>query len=504
MHPKPTNPSTKDLDEAIQATQQRLEETHKSTHLHFTEQIGILNTKLDNQQQLLDSRDENLFNILNARHDSLTALITTALQQRPPPSDPPPLNSGNESSTSHTNAMIPSPASPSQPQNNHIATVFNTPTTGTTNTLYGSTAHTTINPLFTSPIASLPAPLPINYPHTPSPQPTVYTPLYPQTPQFNHNPSFGPLPFHQSPYQTPAPPNFLSPTPQHQGHIPVRTPKIELIPFDGTNPLEWLFQAEQFFAFYNIPNESRLSLASFYMKGDALSWYKWMYQNHQLFDWVSFSKTLELRFGPSTYENHQAQLFKLRQYGSVSEYQTQFEKLGNRVLGLPPDALLNCFISGLIPEIRHELAVQRPYTITQAIGLAKLIEAKIKDSKSRPTKPYFQPTNTPSNHQFFHRAQNKQQLLTLYLQNHKFLTPPPLLPNYPSAAYPQPKCKNGVPKAYAITVMRSISWATDVPPAVTSYSFWNQNPKRKPKTLLPKLNPLKNQNPHISIYHRKL
>jgi len=93
------------------------------------------------------------------------------------------------------------------------------------------------------------------------------------------------------------------------------------------------------------------------MKGEALSWFKWMYQNHQLFDWSSFTKALELRFGPSTYANHQAELFKLRQTGSVSEYQAQFEKLENRVLGLPVDALLNCFISGLILEIRSEIAI---------------------------------------------------------------------------------------------------------------------------------------------------
>jgi hypothetical protein len=101
---------------------------------------------------------------------------------------------------------------------------------------------------------------------------------------------------------------------------------------------------------------------------------------------------LELCFGPSTYENHQAQLFKLRQTGFVSEYQENFEKLGNRVLGLPADAILNCFISGLIPEIRNEIAIQRPYSISEAIGLAKLIEAKNKDSK-----PKFQRSFHPQN-----------------------------------------------------------------------------------------------------------
>lgn len=137
------------------------------------------------------------------------------------------------------------------------------------------------------------------------------------------------------------------------------------------------------------------------MKGEALAWYKWMYHNSQLTDWPIFCRALELRFGPSTYENHQAQLFKLKQTGTVSEYQTQFEKLGNRVLGLPSDALLNCFISGLSPEIRNEIAIQRPFTITQAIGLAKLIEAKVKDAKPKYPRPftpspstYKQPTTT--------------------------------------------------------------------------------------------------------------
>jgi len=124
------------------------------------------------------------------------------------------------------------------------------------------------------------------------------------------------------------------------------------------------------------------------MKGDALSLFKWMYQNHQLFDWNSFTKALELRFGPSTYANHQAELFKLRQTGSVSEYQAQFKKLGNRVIGLPAEALLNCFIFGLNTEIRNEMAIQRPTSITQAIGLAKLIEAKCKDTRPRIIKPF--------------------------------------------------------------------------------------------------------------------
>ncbi|XP_058746775.1 uncharacterized protein LOC131619725 [Vicia villosa] len=115
------------------------------------------------------------------------------------------------------------------------------------------------------------------------------------------------------------------------------------------------------------------------MKDDALGWFKWMHQNSLLSDWVSFTKALELRFGPSSYENHQAELFKLKQEGSVVEYQTKFEKLGNQVHGLPPDAILNCFISSLNLDIQHEMAIHKPTSISQAIGLAKLIESKLKE-----------------------------------------------------------------------------------------------------------------------------
>jgi len=54
------------------------------------------------------------------------------------------------------------------------------------------------------------------------------------------------------------------------------------------------FQVGQFFAFYNIPNEAKLPMVSFYMKGEALSWYKWMYHNHQLTDWEFFTRAMEL------------------------------------------------------------------------------------------------------------------------------------------------------------------------------------------------------------------
>jgi len=73
--------------------------------------------------------------------------------------------------------------------------------------------------------------------------------------------------------------------------------------------------------------------------------------SHPFHSWVEFTRALELDFGPSIYECQRATLFKLSQIGIVADYYLQFMSLANKVYGLSNDALIDCFISGLIPEI---------------------------------------------------------------------------------------------------------------------------------------------------------
>nr|GFA78349.1 hypothetical protein [Tanacetum cinerariifolium] len=176
------------------------------------------------------------------------------------------------------------------------------------------------------------------------------------------------------------PPTALPPNRDLQ----IRPPKLNLSAFNGTNLLDWLFQADQYFSFYNI-TPPRLAMVAFYLSGDAFSWHKYLYNNNLLTTWEAFTRALETRFGPPSYDNHQAVLFKLKQTSTFTAYQTKFERLSNCVVGLPPDALLNCFISGLHQDIQQELSILRPHTITQAIGLVKLIEDKSNDQVSTPS-----------------------------------------------------------------------------------------------------------------------
>jgi hypothetical protein len=397
MPPKPTappNPTTRDLEEAIAAQQQHTDDAIAATHTHFTDQLNLMNTKLDNQQHTMDSRDENLRKTMATQHETLTKLISEALRCR----------TGQPSATSTVNTTtvvasgITSPTSRPQPstfpQTLHLTRQTTTQSPSTVPPLsstqifpYLTTALIPTQPQISLPpflpyqpfsTASVPTPFSSPSHHTTYTQPIMSTSMYPPPPPFvtQPHPSIGTTTIltNSSPYSSPLPaysthsnsnPHSYSQSPQPIPVVPTpRNPKIEMSTFDGTDALDWLFQADQFFSFYNIVVEQRLAMAAFYMKGEALSWYKWMFQNNQLTDWNSFAKALELRFGPSTYENHQAELFKLKQLGSVAEYQATFEKIGNQVRGLPHEAMLNCFISGLLLEIRNELAIQKPSNIS--------------------------------------------------------------------------------------------------------------------------------------------
>nr|GFC44567.1 hypothetical protein [Tanacetum cinerariifolium] len=139
--------------------------------------------------------------------------------------------------------------------------------------------------------------------------------------------------------QRPPPP--LPPT-----HQQPRPPKIFLPTFDGSNPLDWIFQADNYFTYYAIPPDQRLLLFVFYFTGDALSWYKHLSNNNLLSTWPEFIRALETRFGPSTYENHQATIFKHRQTSTVASYQTN----SNVSATVLPGCLTRLFGTVLSPD----------------------------------------------------------------------------------------------------------------------------------------------------------
>ncbi|KAH0778523.1 hypothetical protein KY290_004950 [Solanum tuberosum] len=84
-----------------------------------------------------------------------------------------------------------------------------------------------------------------------------------------------------------------TPTPPTLRHKPA---SIELVRFHGVNPESWVFQAECYFEFYGITKDHKLTLASFYLDGDALEWYRWLGCNKQLVNWEHFAEKLLVDF----------------------------------------------------------------------------------------------------------------------------------------------------------------------------------------------------------------
>ena len=114
--------------------------------------------------------------------------------------------------------------------------------------------------------------------------------------------------------------------------------------------------------------------------------------------WEEFKQALCVRFGPFNYEEFDEALAKVRQTGTVREYQTQFERLAARVQDWPQRALVGSYISGLKKEIRSEVKLFRSTTLLHATSLARLQEDKLQRLKcaSFPSKSALLPTPKPA------------------------------------------------------------------------------------------------------------
>ncbi|KAH0704813.1 hypothetical protein KY285_019091 [Solanum tuberosum] len=73
--------------------------------------------------------------------------------------------------------------------------------------------------------------------------------------------------------------------------------------FRGENLEAWIVQVEHYFDFYNIEEDQKLTVASFYLDGEALDWYRWLFRNNQLIDWPHFAAKVRIRFKPKELES---------------------------------------------------------------------------------------------------------------------------------------------------------------------------------------------------------
>ena len=69
----------------------------------------------------------------------------------------------------------------------------------------------------------------------------------------------------------------------------------------GEDPSSWLCPADQFFQSHDTPAAEQVTLASFYLEGDAQLWYQLLKQEMDFISWDEFKERLHTRFGPNQF-----------------------------------------------------------------------------------------------------------------------------------------------------------------------------------------------------------
>ncbi|GKF14089.1 transposon ty3-I gag-pol polyprotein, partial [Tanacetum coccineum] len=161
-----------------------------------------------------------------------------------------------------------------------------------------------------------------------------------------------------------------------QNSLQVRHVKLDFPRFDDSDPLNWLFRADQFFTYYETSDIQRLTIASVHFEGSVIPWFQMLQKANQIPTWDSLASAIEEHFGPSQYESPRAQLLKLTQTTFAVEYYHPFTIMANRVDGLSPDALLDFFLSGSKDHIRQDVIAQAPKSLIHAGSLSRLFDEK--------------------------------------------------------------------------------------------------------------------------------
>jgi hypothetical protein len=142
------------------------------------------------------------------------------------------------------------------------------------------------------------------------------------------------------------------------------------------DPTSWICRVEQFFEFQQTEEEDKLPMAAYHLEEEAQMRYQLFRDSEEIVTWESLKVALHIRYSPTVFEDHFGDLTKLQQVGTVRDYQLQFEQLLSRVGKLSIPHQLGCFVSGLKGDLRTEVQALKPSTLSEAIGLARLYEAR--------------------------------------------------------------------------------------------------------------------------------
>ncbi|CAA0830167.1 Unknown protein, partial [Striga hermonthica] len=174
-------------------------------------------------------------------------------------------------------------------------------------------------------------------------------------------------------------------------------PKIIMATFTGVDPDAWLSRATQYFEINDVPRYERVQFAAYHLDGKANVWWQWiLHKNHdEHMRWRDFERELITRFGSSVYYDYDEALSKIKQAGSLWDYQREFERIASRVRNWPESALVGAFVGGLKVELVAEVRMDRPRSMRASMESARLHEDHLAAvRKARPSGVRGEPRRT--------------------------------------------------------------------------------------------------------------
>ncbi|KAF7831606.1 Retrotransposable element Tf2 [Senna tora] len=106
-----------------------------------------------------------------------------------------------------------------------------------------------------------------------------------------------------------------------------RVRRLEILIFNGEDPIGWLFRVERYFIVNAIPGEEKLDAVVVCMEGKALNWLQWLKVRKPVQSWGEFKTELLRRFHQSQQGNGYEILMAHKQIHDVGEYRERFELL---------------------------------------------------------------------------------------------------------------------------------------------------------------------------------
>jgi hypothetical protein len=117
-----------------------------------------------------------------------------------------------------------------------------------------------------------------------------------------------------------------------------------------------------------VHSNNKTTLASIHFEGEAQLWYQILLSEGREIGWGR----VHGRCLPAS----NLLLTKLQQERSVKEYQARYESLLSKIGTLTNNQHVSCFVNGLKEPIKADNMIIRPFTLTSAIVLARVYEAR--------------------------------------------------------------------------------------------------------------------------------